>query len=412
MRDVGRSPTLLNYLLCLGFALGSGGCEEAVRELMASAMVEPLPAPSLLAPNDTQVKAFVSALDAAARQGDRRAITQLVDWQTMVRRSLQGLRASDALLPRLEERASEAARERGLAAQLATVAEGKAGLRYLGTEQRAGATWQTFRLTPEAGGFDHMSFLLALDSLGSPRIVDIYTMSAGEPSSAVLRRMLLPVLASDARSVLARLSGKDAAFTEHVQTLIEIQKAAAQQRAREAFALFDRLPASLRAERWLMIQRVAVARQLDDATYLSAIEALHRAHPDDPATGVHLIDGYLLAQRHDAALEAVTAVEKGSIADPFFDVTRANILLAAQKLPEARAAAERAILAEPTLLDAHWAKVAATLRQRDFSATTGALLDMHERFALSYALDGVPDYADYVASEEYARLLASLALAN
>jgi hypothetical protein len=399
-------------LLCLGFSLSLGGCEKAVRELVAGAMVEPLPAPALQGPAPAQVQMFVTALTAAAKKGDRNAITELVDWRTMVRRSLAGLRAGDALLPRLEERAAEAARERGLAAQLATVGEGKAGLRYLGAEQRNGATWQTFRLTPEAGGFDHMSFLLALDSLGAPRIVDIYTMSAGEPSSAVLRRMLLPVLASDARSVFARLSGKDAAFTEHVHTLIEIQKAAAQQRPKEAFALFDKLPPALRSERWLMIQRVAVARQLDDATYLSAIEALHRAHPDDPATGVHLIDGYLLAHRHDAALEAVRAVEKGSIADAFFDVTRANILLEAQRLPEARAAAERAVAAEPSLIDGHWALVAVTLRLRAFADTTRALLDMHERFALSYALEGVPDYADYVASPEYPRLLASLARAD
>jgi hypothetical protein len=194
-----------------------------------------------------------------------------------------------------------------------------------------------------------------------------------------------------------------------VQTLIEIQKAAAQQRPREAFALFDRLPPALRTERWLMIQRVAVARQLDDATYLSAIEALHRAHPNDPATGVHLIDGYLLAHRHDAALGALTAVEKGSIPDAFFDVTRANILLAAQRLPEARAAAERAVAAEPTLLDGYWALVAVTLRQRAFADTTRALLEMHHKFALSYALEGVPEYAAYVASAEYPRLTDALA---
>jgi hypothetical protein len=409
MPPVGHRPTLLISLLCLGLSPGLGGCEKAARELVASALVDPLAAPQLEAPQPAQVQAFVTALTAAAQKGDRTAITELVDWQTMVRRSLSGLRAGGELLPRLEERAAEAAHERGLAAQLATVGDRKAGLRYLGAEPRDGATWQTFRLTPEAGGFDHISFLLALDSLGAARIVDIYTMSAGEPSSAVLRRMLLPVLASDARSVFARLSGKDAAFTEHVHTLIAIQKAAAQQRAKEAFALFDKLPHALRSERWLMIQRVAVARQLDDATYLSAIEALHRAHPNDPATGVHLIDGYLLAHRHDAALLAVSAVEKGSIADAFFDVTRANILLDAQRLSEARVAAERAVAAEPSLLDGHWALVAVTLRQQAFADTTRALLAMHERFALSYALEGVPEYADYVASPEYPRLLAALA---
>jgi tetratricopeptide (TPR) repeat protein len=345
----------------------------------------------------------------AAKKGDAKAIDALIDWDTLERRALRGLRVPAKSLPEFARRASAAAVERGFAAQIAKAGPKDPGLVYLGAEQHAGLTWQTFRITPEAGGFEHYSLLLSSDDKNSARIVDLWALTTGEATTAVTRRMLLPVLGSDEKAVAARLTGQDQLIVQNFQSVIEMQKAGAEQRYKDALAIYDKLPLALQRERWLMIQRVSIASMLDDKTHLAAIEALHKAFPDDPATNVHLIDGYTLAKRYDEALAAVSVAEKASVKDAYFDVTRVNILFSAERYAEARKAAERAVATEPTLLAPYWQLVSLTLTERKFADTTSTLLDMHQKFGLTYQLEGVPTYGDYVASPEYPKLQKALA---
>ncbi len=393
-------------LLCTAMlaCLPALGCDRAVREIVRGTLIEPLEKPELKPAKDAQIRAFVDTLMQHAEAGDAAAIAALIHWPTVIQRALAGLRVDPEYVAGLERGASEAAVQRGVPASLASVGQGKAELKYLGSETHHGETWQTFRLRPEDGGFEHLSFLVGLDPQGAARVMDIEMMTAGEPSSATMRRMMLPLVAHDKDSVLARLAGKEAAFVKSTKTMVEAQKAGAEGKAKQALAMFDKLPPDLRKEKWLMIQRVLLAAQVDDATYLKAIEALKEAHPNDPATAVHAIDGYLLAKRYDDALKAVETVERGSARDAYFDYLRGNILLNATRYPEARSAAQQAIIKEPGLVDAYWLLVTISLRTHEFDETTRLLAEMRQKFALSYQLESAADYAEYVKSPEYERL--------
>jgi tetratricopeptide (TPR) repeat protein len=401
-----------NLALCLAVVLGlpvTSGCGKAAQEIVAAALTEPVAKPALEAPSPEQVNGFVQALAEAAQKGDAKAVDALIDWTTLARRGCAGMRVTEPVLASFVEGARGAAVERGLPAQLASVAKGEARLHYLGAEQRGGETWQTFRFNPAEGGFEHMSFVLALDPAGKPRIVDFLPLTIGEAASEMVRRMVLPMIAVDPEAVLKRMGGRDAMFVANMKAVVELQKAAAEGRTKDAYEMYTRLPEELRKEKWLMIQRITLASSLGDSVYLAAIEDARRKLPNDPSMAVHMIDGNLLLKRYDDALAAIDVVAKTSIADPYFDVVRANILLEAGRLPEARTAVERAVASEPTLIDAHWLLVAVTLRQQDHAATSRVLLDMKEKFALAFDLENAADYAAYVKSKDYAKARAALA---
>src|SRR5690606_24372100 len=167
-------------------------------------------------------------------------------------------------------------------------------------------------------------------------------------------RMLLPTLANGAEKLLARLTGKERAYVENIEKIIEAQRLAAGGRGHDALHLLDQLPENLRKERFVMLQRVAMAQGAGREELLGEVEALAAAYPDDPTTQVHLIDGYVLKGEPERALEAVDRIEAGVLPDPYLDVIRANVLGATGEWGDARVAAKRAIEREPDLEAAHW----------------------------------------------------------
>src|SRR5690606_23159570 len=126
---------------------------------------------------------------------------------------------SEEAMKGLVEGASTTSEERGLSAQLAAMSQGAVALRPLGEQERDGETWQIARLTIEGGGFDHLGFLLETEG-GRTRAVDLWQLTVGESSSEVMRRMLLPTVATDPKSLVDRLTGKEREYVEHLGKIV------------------------------------------------------------------------------------------------------------------------------------------------------------------------------------------------
>jgi predicted Zn-dependent protease len=262
---------------------------------------------------------------------------------------------------------------------------------------------------PSEGGFDHISFLLSADAQGVARAIDVLVLSLGETSSSTLRRALLPMLAMDEEHVVRRMQGTESAFARHGGEISKAQALATQGKPAEALAVLSALPTTLRNDPFVMAQRVTITRMSgDEQAYLAAIDELAARHPNDPVTVMNQLDAYAMRQRYTDALNVVRHIEQLVAPDPYLDVLRANLLTSANMAIDATAAAHAALTREPDLIEAHWALVAATLKQPDYAATTRALIAIHRQFGLTLQLEGVPDYAGYVASPAYAELKAAL----
>ena len=387
---------------------GVVGCDRAVREVVEHAAVEPLAAPTLRPVSDPAAEAFLRDFRGAVAGGDADAISASFDWTALTRRSMAGLGVRASAVESYAEAMERGGRSTGVVYNLMGVKRGESRLSYLGPETVDGQRWHTFRMLMAEGGFEHLRLLLSADAQGRARVVDFRPLTQGELASATIRRVLLPVLGSDSDAVLGRLVGKDQAYVQHISELQAALKLGQSGRWAESLAALEALPPELKSERWVLHHRVQVAGMVDDAAYQAAIAELGTRYPEHPSTAVHLIDGHLMAGRYDEALAAVGVVEARSVPDPYLDVIRASILMVAERYAEAGAALDRAVAAEPSLEEAHWGRVSLALSTADLPQVTEGLWHLHRTFGVQLQLEGVPDYAEYVASPEYPRFLAGL----
>ncbi len=397
-------------MLILVCAPHAGACEQAAKEAVRAVAVEPVAAPEIKKPSGEQEKRFVERLLEAAKTGNAASINDLIDWSQLSRRAARGLHAPQTILDGIVKGARDGCAATGVCASLAQVGQGKAKLRHLGPHGIGGERWVSFRRMPTEGGFDHISFLLSSDVQGVARAIDVLVLSLGETSSSTLRRALLPMLAMDQEHVVRRMQGTESAFARHGAEISKAQALATQGKPTEALALLSTLPTTLRNDPFVMAQRVTITRMSgDEQAYLTAIDELAARHPNDPVTVLNQLDAYAMRQRYTDALNVVRHIEQLVAPDPYLNVLRANLLTSANLPIDAAVAATAAIAREPDLIEAHWALVAATLKQPDYAATTRALLAIHKQFGLSLQVEGAPDYAGYVASPAYAELKAALA---
>jgi hypothetical protein len=337
----GRAPRNADAILgfvCFGVLpwLVSLGCEHPSVDEASLGRVPAyvyVPAPA------DRTGEFVRALEDGVARGDAAAITRLIDWRALAARAFAGLPA----------RVAEGGIHRhDYVTKLATLRASGHGFSYVGTEQHDGLAWATFRITQAEPGFDHVSFLLSLNSNGEPRAVDTWSMSLGESSSSALRRLVLASLGPDE---LSRLLGGDAKLAHHAEQLNAINRAIAQGRFAEALAVIDALPAELTKQRWVLMMRAGVAGAMSHDAYLAAAQRLRAAYPNDPTTAYHDAAALLLTGRHDEALAAVDRLERQCAPHAYYDLYRALILAPAGRLAEARAAVRRAKEREPELAD-------------------------------------------------------------
>lgn len=392
-------------------ALVTSGCERAASEVIRAAVVEPIVAPVVKAPTQQQEKVFIDHVLSTARRGDAASFNDLIDWDALSRRAARNLHAPQGILDGVVKGAREACAGRGVCESLAAVGQGKAKLRHLGPLTIDGERWTSFRRMPTEGGFEHISFLVSVDAKGVARAIDVLMLSLGETSSDTLRRALLPMLAIDQEHVVRRLQGTESAFAKHGAEIAKAQQLAAAGKPADALAVLNGLPTTLRNDRFVMAQRITIAgRTGDQQAYLAAIDELAARHPRERVTLLNLLDAYAMRGRFIDAITVVGQIEAIVAPDPYLDVLRSNLLASANLPIDAATAARRAIEREPDLIDAHWALVAATLKQPAYPDTTRALMTLHRLFGVQPSLDGMPEYAGYVASTEYAALKAQLSM--
>jgi tetratricopeptide (TPR) repeat protein len=383
------------------------GCEQLTRTLerqVAQAVSDEVKAPALAPVTEEEASAFGEAMLAGIESGDGEAIQRLIDFPTMLTRSLAGLKLPMKQVTETAQGVATGARKSGFIAQLATMQQANTTSTLLpGRLDRAGR-WVSVRTLPESGGVEHYDFLLTKRADGSVAAADVFFLSAGEEMSASLRRLLIGAFALD-KTFVESLGAEDSLFVKHLEDLNRIRSAQMAGRHEEALSIFDAMPEELRVQKFaLLIRMQSLGQNADDPRYAECIGTLVERYPDDPAATFAAIDYYFLKKEYAKSLEAVNAVEKAAGGDPYFGVLKSNVLADMGRLDEAKQVALATIEREPDLLPAHLSLVNALVRQKDHAGAARQLVVVRRQFAWVPTFENVPEYAAFVASPEYGKL--------
>lgn len=351
-----------------------------------------------------QARNFADALEKAAEARDGQAMNRLIDWETLIDTSMEGLNISSIMKRNFMQGLDASAPNGGpFAASIVMALQGGGSYRFLRVREIDGQRRVLFRLLmPNDGGVNYHDITVGVDDSGRARAVDIYVYLTGEPVSQTFRRLLIPMAASMNRGVLDRLGGEEQLLVKHLQDIQTITQAVQSGHHQIALERFGQLPKKLQEEKSLQILHINAAQSADESVYIAAIEEMQRLFPNDPSMEMMLIDGHFMKKEWDKAIESVDRLDARLGGDPYLEVMRVGVLLEQGKADEALSRAQKAAGALPKLIEAHWTLLNAAVEKKDHAAAVTALETLRSTFGQSFpGLGTSPEFAELVASSQY-----------
>jgi tetratricopeptide (TPR) repeat protein len=243
---------------------------------------------------------------------------------------------------------------------------------------------------------------------GEIRIVKMYVYLAAETMAKILRRAFLAAVASESRTLLERLQGKESDFVKHIAETQAMTAAVQNGQPQRAIAIYRKLPLSLQKDKSLLLIRYRAAAELQDDEYTKAMDDFRKYHPDDPCIDIICVDAHFQDGEFDEALACVDRLDEAVGGDPYLELIRANVCIQDEDYDGARKLAHKALEAEEDLIDAQWCLITISLAEKDFDETSRLLTKLAEEFGMEFDdLTQVPEYAEYVKSPQYRQWLES-----
>lgn len=381
------------------FAAAACVCALALIATTANAAI---PAPDASVPE--AARTFAGQLETSLNVCDTTLFDSSIAWQALVDRGTADLEVPAAVRT---EFAGGLARGFTLGNEICKTIDGSGSYTLLSVRVVDGEPRVLFRAVGESG-LNYHDLLLDVSDDGSVRIADLFIYSLGEWVSQTARRGFLPLVAQLERGSLKRIKKGENLYLDNVPKILEIQNHYQQEEYAEALAVFRSLPDELKSNRNILMLRFAVAVQIGGEEYAGAMLALKTAFPDDPSLDLVLLDHYFNAREFDEALRIVDRIDRGVGGDPYLDFMRANVLYAAGRRSEARAAARRAVEREPGLEDPYWTLVTISLEEKDFGETAKLLDEIETSLGLVIGdLTQIPGYSEFLQSDAYKAWAAS-----
>lgn len=280
-------------------------------------------------------------------------------------------------------------------------------LRFLRSKAGKNGQRLLFRAITGPMSFTYFEFLMTQGDNHIPKIVDVFTYSAGARLSETIRSGIVPVLRLEPEQV-ERLDAIDQSFVAHRRDYRAFVEIAGTGDYASAFAAFDRLPKILQDYRPLLIMRLSVLQQSDLNEYLRMLPELARRFPNDPVIKIMQLDYLMSSRDYAAALKLIDWIDRRVGGDPYLIVRRGMMAALVGKTDEAMSLYDRAIAVEPDLIRAAYpGLVRISLDRRDFSKTAAVLermLDFPDTDPIEQILQK-PAYAEFAKSPECAALL-------
>ncbi len=336
-------------------------------------------------------------IEAAVNTGDPKAYDAVLSVRVLLEDVLKGVEAEDKLKKDFIDGASEGS----LGEQLSEQIKVGAKFRFLRLHTVDGRTRALFRLINAAGGVNYHDYHLAKDGDGV-KAEDLFVYLMGESISRTFRREFLKLVAVTTKGK-ANLQGWEKDYVDAQPKIAEMQAANQAGKPKKALKAYLDLPQSVRDDKLIMVQRVAIALQVGDAEYKEALDAWEKLFPGDPSMDLMKIDAF--AMKGDFAESAASAerLAKAIGGDPFLDAMRGGLFLQAEKLDEAAACAEKSAKEEKGLSLAHFVLLQVSLKKKDHAVTARELTVLEKECDVPIGeIEEEADFADFVESDEYA----------
>jgi hypothetical protein len=339
-----------------------------------------------------QEQELAAKLRKAVVAGDSDALKECVDFEGLLNRASAGA-GSEAL--RKGFLAGASGLDRQLSAQLKKLVDEGGTYVLLRHRKVDGKQRPLFRFV-SANGLNYHEFLPAE---GGGRYVDFHVAISGEWMSETMRRFYLAAVAAAS----GKLEGREADLMTSMPRIQEMHAAAREERHEEVLKIWAGLPRSVQEEKFLLILRAQSASKVSEKEHLAALDAFEKVHPKDPAVALHRIDALFLRKKHDDLLKTIDGLDAALGGDPYLEILRGNAHWEADRRDKAKAAADRAIKAEPTLKDAYWTRITYALGDREHKVVAELLTALEKKLGEEIAdLTEVESYAEFVKSPEYA----------
>ena len=328
---------------------------------------------------------------------DGQAFDALLDVEVMLAKATRGLAVSPENIKAFKQGFR---RSFSLSRQIFDALQESGTYSLLRLRRVEGRQRALFRMEADAG-FNYHEYVLSAgpDDL---RVQDVYVYMTGEFLSETIRRHAMNSFASS-KGFVAKLLGTDRDYLKNLDKMKAMNEHVTRGEFQEGLAVYAKLPASLRVEKTYLIMRLRLALGSgDNDAYAKAIEDFEKAHPTDPALDLLSIDGFFLRKEYAKALASVDRLDKRVGGDPYLDVTRADLHIAAGDHAKGRECAARALKKDPGLDDALWSLVTVSLHGKDFKETVRLLRRLEKDFGAAPEVESIPLYAEFTKSPEYA----------
>lgn len=358
---------------------------------------------------EKEYRDYGKALETAVREKDPAAVSRLIPMIDLFETAIADLELPPNMKVAVMAGAKKA--QNNFSEQI--VKEIKKGGRYtlLRVREVDGERRVLMRLITADDAVNYHDVILRRNGEGKVVAEDVYVFAAGEVLTNTFRRLAFNFL-STYGELADKLKGTDRLLFKSLEDFTRMTAAFHKGNAKEALAIYRRLPADLQKDKAVQLVAIASAQNVNDEDYVVELERFRKAHPKDPACDFISIDYYILKMRYKEALASIENVNKAVGGDPFLQLQRCAVLKLQGMPKEARAEAEAALKADPGMKLGYFLLIAIALDEKDHAATLNWLKKLEESGLDSISLKGIEtseDYAEFVKSPEFKQLKAWLA---
>jgi len=399
----GFSKIVVRLAVIAAFFSPLAGCGGSAQPIGTSSEITPSEvntATKFVAASFSETEALVKSIETAIAHQDAALLNGLIDEVQMVDRVLAGLDVDQAFRTNFTQGVREGGGLTKLSNEILGAVQRGGDFTFVRMVQKGDELRPLFRLTlPQSGGMNYHELVISVDANKQPRIADIYVYLSGELLSQSIRRLVLPSVAAANAGILAKLTGVESDLIKNIGTIEKINELTSAQKYQEAFDLFGTLPEALQKDKTVLLTKLIVAQNLNDADYINVIRDLERNWPEDAARDFRALDLLSLQEQHSELIKTVDRLIAG-IQDPYLNVLKVNSLLALNRVDDARQAVAQAKAVSPNRVDIYWLEVSIALKALDHATTATLLSEIGEKFGMVFDdLTSVHEYAEFVASD-------------
>ncbi|MCY2966950.1 MAG: hypothetical protein NT069_25510 [Planctomycetota bacterium] len=256
------------------------------------------------------------------------------------------------------------------------------------------------RIMHTNSGVSYLEMFVGRASDSRECVRDILPWETGERTSSVFRRTFHKAIATT-KGLGANAKLKE--FSNDFAILGKMAELSGAGRFAEVLQLTKSLSPAFQNDRVVLVLRMTAASNIEDKGELqAAVAAVRKNFPNDTSFDLALLDPHLTLEQFDLAVGCLERLEKRASQDGHIKTLAGNILYAAKRYDESRKKLLEAIEIEPDLVAPYQSLMSVALAQNDFKELRRMLEVQTEKFGTEWAdLTKIPEYADFVKSEEY-----------